>query len=355
MKKSTLGILLIVLLFACQKQVDYMPQINALNASISSLQKSRDSLASALALTNANLNSTNANLNITNANILLLTKSVDSIKTQLILINAQISVLTKDLASSNANITLLASQIEALNKQYAALVLKLNEINNSLSLYIGLVSFYSFAGNANDIIDNGNNGTAQGAILTNDRFGISNSAYNFNGTNSYIKLAKTFFDGAIVSKLSYSIWFKIDNYPETLKTFCLTDKNSYWRSVQMAIGSNGSIAFWWTYPNPQAYYGIYSGINSVPLNKWNNYTVVLNGNTLNAYLNGNLITITTQNSNNGLIDFSFVKQGNSTSTNIIGAENPASGFQNFFKGQIDDFRIYNRALSQAEITFLSNN
>ena len=289
MKKITLGILLVVLLIACQKQVDYMPQINALNASINALQKSRDSLATALALTNTNLNSTNANLNITNANFLVLTKTVDSIRVQLLSINSQILILTKDLTSATANVTKIASQIEDLNKKYNDLVLKLNDINTSLSLYIGLVSFYPFSGNANDIISLDNDGIVQGAELTTDRFGNTNSSYSFNGTNSYIKLAKTFFDGAIVSKISYSIWFKIENYPESGKNFVLSDKNSYWRQVQRAIGSNGSIAFWWTYPNPQAYYGIYSGINAVPLKQWNNYTAVLNGNTLTAYLNGNLI------------------------------------------------------------------
>jgi outer membrane receptor for ferrienterochelin and colicin len=61
MRKVPLGIFLIILV-ACQKQVDYMPQINALNDRVSSLQKSRDSLAAALAQTNNNLNATNNNI-----------------------------------------------------------------------------------------------------------------------------------------------------------------------------------------------------------------------------------------------------------------------------------------------------
>ena len=49
-------------ILSCQKQVDYQPQINLLNSNIAALQKSRDSLAAALAQTNNNLNTTNNNV-----------------------------------------------------------------------------------------------------------------------------------------------------------------------------------------------------------------------------------------------------------------------------------------------------
>ena len=40
----------------------------------------------------------------------------------------------------------------------------------------GLVGYWPFNGNANDESGNGNNGTVNGATLTTDRFGNSNSA-----------------------------------------------------------------------------------------------------------------------------------------------------------------------------------
>src|ERR1017187_5394463 len=55
----------------------------------------------------------------------------------------------------------------------------------------GLVAYYPFNGNANDASGNGNNGTVYGATLTTDRFGISNSAYCFNGTSHYIEVPST--------------------------------------------------------------------------------------------------------------------------------------------------------------------
>jgi hypothetical protein len=47
----------------------------------------------------------------------------------------------------------------------------------------GLVGWWPFNGNANDESGNGNNGNAIGVTLTTDRFGLTNSAYFFNGTS----------------------------------------------------------------------------------------------------------------------------------------------------------------------------
>jgi hypothetical protein len=45
--------------------------------------------------------------------------------------------------------------------------------------------------------------------------------------------------------------------------------------------------------------------------------------------------------------------GNSTNTNLIGATSTVSpGLLYFFKGELDDFRIYNRSLTAAEVTSL---
>jgi hypothetical protein len=50
----------------------------------------------------------------------------------------------------------------------------------------GLVAYYPFNGNANDESGNGNDGTVNGATLSEDRFGNADSAYSFNGIDNYI-------------------------------------------------------------------------------------------------------------------------------------------------------------------------
>ena len=58
-----------------------------------------------------------------------------------------------------------------------------------INLTSGLVAYYPFSGNANDQSGNGNNAVFNSATLTADQFGNANSAYLFNGTSSYIRVA----------------------------------------------------------------------------------------------------------------------------------------------------------------------
>jgi len=51
----------------------------------------------------------------------------------------------------------------------------------------GLVAYFPFNGNTDDISGNGNNGLAYNAILTADRLGVADRAYLFNGIDSYIE------------------------------------------------------------------------------------------------------------------------------------------------------------------------
>lgn len=53
----------------------------------------------------------------------------------------------------------------------------------------GLKAYYPFIGNANDASGNNNNPIFNNATLTADRFGNANSAYHFNGVNNYIRIA----------------------------------------------------------------------------------------------------------------------------------------------------------------------
>ncbi|MGG9964516.1 LamG domain-containing protein [Ferruginibacter sp. SUN106] len=52
----------------------------------------------------------------------------------------------------------------------------------------GLKAYYPFNGNANDASGNNNNPVFNNATLTSDRIGNPNSAYHFNGINTYIQI-----------------------------------------------------------------------------------------------------------------------------------------------------------------------
>ena len=74
------------------------------------------------------------------------------------------------------------------NKRKLLLAIIIIVFSNTLLSQIptnGLVGYWPFSGNANDSSGNNLNGTVNGAILTEDRFGNPSSAYSFDG-NDYI-------------------------------------------------------------------------------------------------------------------------------------------------------------------------
>jgi uncharacterized protein (TIGR02145 family) len=219
------------------------------------------------------------------------------------------------------------------------------------NLQTGLVGYWPFCGNANDESGNGNNGTVNGATLTTDRFGNADSAYSFDGVNDYISLNDTFFNGSSVTELTHSLWFNVTNYPAN-GSYSFSTKEGYWRTISFALTTNNQIRFGGSQPSPQQYFNIYSPQNIVPMNSWNNITVTYQNSTLKLYLNGSLVS--TETIALSSLNYSYLAAGNSTSTNLIGASHPVSpGLKNFVDGKIDDFTLWNRALTEAEVQQLA--
>jgi len=76
---------------------------------------------------------------------------------------------------------------------------------------VGLVGYYPFDGNANDMSGNSNHGIPQnGVTLTTDRFGNANKAYSFDGMNDFITCGTN-----INLKNSFSISFFNYTYSNT--------------------------------------------------------------------------------------------------------------------------------------------
>lgn len=59
---------------------------------------------------------------------------------------------------------------------------------SQVNLDKGLQAYYPFSGNANDASGNNNNPTFNNATITADRFGTPNSAYHFNGVYQYMRI-----------------------------------------------------------------------------------------------------------------------------------------------------------------------
>jgi len=202
----------------------------------------------------------------------------------------------------------------------------------------GLMAYYSFDGNSNDSSGNGLNGTLNGATLTSDKFGNSDKAYSFDG-NDYIEISD---DPKLTStdQLSIVAWFKKSSssnlftiiqkgYTDYYEEYILSVKNS---SIYFDVGDGGG-------PYIQPNVSVSSGV-------WHHIVAVHNrvgGNSsLKIYLNGQNIGGTVINPTRTPMDNSYsVKIGKRTNYST----------QSFI-GQIDEVRIYNRALSDEEVITL---
>jgi hypothetical protein len=79
--------------------------------------------------------------------------------------------------------------------------------NAQPNLSQGLMAYYPFNANALDESGNDNNPIFNNATLTTDRLGNTNSAYQFNGINQYIRIKNSTSLNA-KNKISLSVWVK---------------------------------------------------------------------------------------------------------------------------------------------------
>ncbi len=205
----------------------------------------------------------------------------------------------------------------------------------------GLVGWWPFNGNANDESGNGNNGTNSGATLTTDRLGNINNAYAFTSGN-YIVSSPNLPIGN--SARSVSLWFQ-------------TTSTSY--NTSTGLGANVMMSYG-TGPGTSGtgvagqlicetqvgnlvlnHYVTGLGGSGVFVSdgSWHNVIYTFNGSVHNLYLDGLLIDTDNYLLNTGTTNLYFGKRA--TELNM-----------HQYNGKIDDVAIWNRALTQEEITAL---
>jgi hypothetical protein len=227
----------------------------------------------------------------------------------------------------------------------AALLLAASSAFAQVPSYVptnGLVGWWPFNGNANDESGNGNNGTVNGATLTSDRFGNGDKSYNFNNSNIVTSCT-----GIQTNKpRTISFWYNPSAINNT------TDS---WGIVGYGFNSLGGGSFdCILFPNSNndigidisSSYAIYD--NNSGYGNWKQCIVTFDstfGNnvlSVKVYIDGNL-----QLNANNSIGTQFQINTGSQFPLTIGGMNA-----NYFSGKIDDIGIWNRALSQQEITNL---
>ncbi|MEM8891842.1 MAG: LamG domain-containing protein, partial [Bacteroidota bacterium] len=221
-----------------------------------------------------------------------------------------------------------------------------------LTLQDSLVAHYPFDGNALDISGNGNHGTVVGPILTTDRFGTPNSAYQFDGIDDYMdflnnmkfkpQLPVTIAAWVFIDSQGEDVVFRNDYRPNTYDGVWFTIVNSSQgnRVLSAAYGDGGGIG-------PQSR-RTKNGYTTLNLNQWYHVAAVIRGpGDADVFLNGK--------NDCGFYSGNGSALSYSNNDGKIGEWYPTGGTgpSNWFHGKLDDIRFYNRELSIEEIRTLA--
>ncbi|MEO9474425.1 MAG: LamG-like jellyroll fold domain-containing protein [Cyclobacteriaceae bacterium] len=189
----------------------------------------------------------------------------------------------------------------------------------------GILADYPFQGDADDVSGQLNDGLVLGAEPAYDRFGDPNSAFSFNGVDAYIELPEVdYFGGS--DQFTVSWWVNPAN-TEGL-TGVLNFGNMQAQVIDGVLYTNlyfgGS--------------GEVSGSTSLSLDEWQHLTLTYDGANTRLYKNGSEVAVT-------LLSGTVDSRGSGTPS-TVGTTNVS---EDFFDGEIDDIKVYNRTFSAGEV------
>ena len=209
------------------------------------------------------------------------------------------------------------------------------EYGTETSLNNGLIAWYKFDGNANDLSGNGNNGVVHGATLATDRFGNANGAYSFDG-DDWIEVANSVSLSNVRQRMSFSAWVNLAGNPI----------DEAWPMICKSTGSDGYSVFVCR-DKIQLYWG--GERNDIMANqmsggfqtgKWYHVVCSVSEDSVVGYVDGVEVGRVAVAGENLVRDVGL----------LIGKDPPER--TEYFTGAMDDLRIYNRALSAAEVKAL---
>lgn len=184
------------------------------------------------------------------------------------------------------------------------------------------------------LVNNINNQGLYDSIITQNGITYTDGKFGKSATfsNSYISIKNTPITGNI-SDFSFSFWMKNSSPSDTA---CLYNGRTTTGGACAIFALGGSFRFDDGAQHSLSY--------AIPQNKWEHYCFTRNAENINLYVNGKLIQTVVST------DFTC-----SATNATIGASsvNSLTGSNNWFTGQLNDYRIYDHCLSPKEIKLLA--
>lgn len=206
----------------------------------------------------------------------------------------------------------------------------------TLFLNDGLVAYYPFNGNVNDQSAGQHNGTVTGSSIrfVPDRFGSSDSAINFTGQEGWIELSNLDSIAPTASQsMTVTFWMTKNSTANVISKYNgIPEQSNFFVGMDL---SSGEIT---TSANGVGYARGFTDRN----HEWSHYVVVLSAGDANTKIFQNGLLLATG---------SPVYNSKVSAAKWFIGKNDGS-LPGYFLGSLDDIRIYNRDLSETEITTL---
>ncbi|MBB3837207.1 hypothetical protein FHS57_001201 [Runella defluvii] len=203
----------------------------------------------------------------------------------------------------------------------------------------GLVAYYPFNGTANDESGSGNHGTQQGGVnftTATDRFGVAGKAAGFDGVDDYINLGNKISTFGGQTPFSISLWVSnitnkqgdyLSRYNQLVKgEFLISNGES-------GIFFHREVSPWQLVSN-----------RILDINKWYMISCVYDGLKAFIYIDGQKVAEDLRGSSDTAL-LTNVLIGAKYKTDVVG---------DFINSKLDEIRLYNRAITDAEVLQIYN-
>ena len=217
---------------------------------------------------------------------------------------------------------------------------------------LGLVAYYALDGNANDNSRNGHNGTNMGADLASGIRGVPDTAYRFQNSEIIEVATSTSLSG--FSEMTVCTWYALTSTTANADRFMVSHSNwgnnfrddPYLMGVSRSSDAKAFTHFSYDAPSGPEYRRRELTI-SVVANVWKHFCFVYDGTDAILYLNGQL-------RQQARFPGQIMQEPNPL---VLGNCNPSNTPNNWrcqsnnsLNGKLDDVKVYQRALSEVEIT-----
>ena len=243
-------------------------------------------------------------------------------------------------------INLINMKTTSLNLQFRLLIFSIvffctTPIQAEDSFDAGLQAYYPFSGNGVDASGNNHHGNVSGAQLTTDRNNSVDSAYSFDGNDVIVVPEDSEVFNFQETGFSIGYWLKLDSSQQTSSLPVVAGYGG-WSVKGWDIVVSGTNLVFNLRSDTDTSCSKYISLTDSQ-NQWLHFAATFSDTTLSIFKNGGLV---------GQVDCPEYYPTSGYDLTLGASSKFDNGYAGLV-GQLDDVRIYNRAITQMEVAELS--